>query len=530
MLQRRTQTAKYWVDDFRVEPSDIEHLYNVLLEREVPLSIDEMALVLVRHRVAEEEAELTRRVRPGNAYQPSGHYEIGDTLRFSALSNAVGTVTGTRPGENEEYGPFTVIQVQFEDGAIREFASDLAIEHALNATEAPVVEDDDSLMAPEELFIEYGGSVADALEARLEEHDDLVRLAGRWFPRSLLVEVHAGHLNLAEAVLDMADGGPLTTPEIIEQIGMLEGVNERLAEFSMNYGLQEDERFDEVGPSGQVVWYLRRMEPPEVNTPPPRLAYDPLPYDPHMLTTELRELELQIEDEHSQIPLQRGPLPQSVTITLTYAHRRSGTLPLSAQLRRMFPTAYEAPRIRFTLIDAESGDEMPAWVVRPGGYVYGLAGWVEKYGVPVGGYLKIERTDVGGQVKISYVKRSPRKEWIRTALVENNRLRFEERQLALACEYDELLIINVADDEAVDGLWRRITERKQPLGPLMLDIARELAALNPQQNIHAKTLYSAVNLLRRCPPGPIFANLARMPEFEHVGGAYWKLRGTEPSS
>ena len=44
-------------------------------------------------------------------------------------------------------------------------------------------------------------------------------------------------------------------------------------------------------------------------------------------------------------------------------------------MRHLFPTAYEAPRVRFTLVDGESGQKFPAWVVRQHRYVYGLADW-----------------------------------------------------------------------------------------------------------------------------------------------------------
>jgi hypothetical protein len=63
----------------------------------------------------------------------------------------------------------------------------------------------------------------------------------------------------------------------------------------------------------------------------------------------------------------------------------------------------------------------------------------------------------------------------------------------------------------------------QDLGDTMRDMMAELARLTPQRSVHAKTLYSAVNVLRRCPPGPIFAALVARPEFEHVGGPYWRL-------
>jgi hypothetical protein len=49
----------------------------------------------------------------------------------------------------------------------------------------------------------------------------------------------------------------------------------------------------------------------------------------------------------------------------------------------------------------------------------------------------------------------------------------------------------------------------------------ELADLTPQQAVHAKTIYSAVNMLRRTPPGPIFSELLRHPAFQSVGDQYW---------
>lgn len=528
MTQRQTQTEQYWVDGFQVKKGDLDYLYNLLLERETPLSVDEMALALVRYRFQQEEAALAQQTHAGDAYRPDEHYEVGDEIVFSALGYRAGKVVATRPGENPDCGDFTVIKVELDNSKALEFASDLTVPHVLNVNEEQASASDGDLLSPEEIFIEYGGYVSGELQERLGEHEDLVRLAGRWFPHSLLAEVNIGHLNLAEAVLDMVDGGPLPTNEIVAQLGVMEGVNPRLAEFSLNYGLQQDERFDEVGPAGQVLWFLRRMEPEEVQRYPARLAYNPISYDPSLLSAEMREIEVAIGDEHSAISVQRGPRPQSVVVMLTYPHRRAGTLPLSSRLRLMFPTAYETPHIRFTLIDAESGEEIPAWVVRAGGYVYGLADWFAKHDVPVGGYLTIRRTDVPGRVQISCAQRKPRIEWVRTAFVENNRLRFEGRKRSIGAEHDDLMVIDVEDPDELDALWARITERDMPLETIMEDLLRQLAPLSQQGHVHATTLYSAVNLIRRCPPGPIFAHLAALSQFEHVGGPYWRVADATP--
>lgn len=524
MSQRPTQTESYWVEDFELHQDDIEHLYSVLLDRETPLSADQMALALFRYRVHREEEELSKLPASGDLYRPSRSYSVGDELTFPQFDGLRGEVTGLRDGSNPDLGAFPVLKVKLEDGREYELANGLPEGHLLDEVEEPAAEEaEEALLSPEDLFIEFGGSVADALEDRLVQHEDLVRLAGRWFPRSLLVDVNVGHLNLAEAVLDIAGGGPLTTVEILSQIGMLNDVNPRLSEFSMNYGLQEDKRFDEVGPAGQVLWFLVRMEPEGVRIPPPRLTYEPIDYDPSVLTPELQELEQEIADELSDIALPRGYYPESVTVTLTYPHYRSGTLPLSAHLRRMFPTAYEAPRITCTLVDERTGEEMPAWVVRSGGYVYGLEGWFEENSIPPGGYLTVERTDDAGRVNIRFAERNARKEWVRTALADGPNLRFDNQQTTIGCEYDDLMVLDVADVEGIDAIWQRVNERKTSLERTILEVARSLSAINPQGNVHAKTLYSAVNVIRRCPPGPIFSYLVQMPELEHVGGPYWTL-------
>jgi hypothetical protein len=76
--------------------------------------------------------------------------------------------------------------------------------------------------------------------------------------------------------------------------------------------------------------------------------------------------------------------------------------------------------------------------------------------------------------------------------------------------------------EALDKLGSQHYRNSTPLHTLMSELIRELAVFSPQRHVHAITLYSAVNMLRRCPPGPVFATLATHPDFVHVGGPYWQ--------
>jgi hypothetical protein len=93
----------------------------------------------------------------------------------------------------------------------------------------------------------YQESLTEALEQGLKSVTDFVRIAGRWFPRALLVDINIGHLNLAEAVLDMAGGGPLPTSALLEQIELPVDVNPKLLEFSLDLALQRFlERVDRI--------------------------------------------------------------------------------------------------------------------------------------------------------------------------------------------------------------------------------------------------------------------------------------------
>lgn len=253
MTDRETQTAAYWGEAFEIEESDLDYLYNLLLEEETPLSTGEMALAIIERRVEREAQAAKQRERGTTLYRPKDAFTPGQQLVFPALDYAVGTVIGLRPGKNPTYNSLNVVQVDFGEGRpMREFASGL-LNHKLNQELAEGTMGE--VLPPEALFEQYGEAITKQLEARLSANPDIARLAGRWFPRALLATVNIGNLNLAEAVLDVAGGGPLPTDVLLKDAGLPTNINPRLQAFSLHYSLQEDQRFDEVGPAGQVLWY-----------------------------------------------------------------------------------------------------------------------------------------------------------------------------------------------------------------------------------------------------------------------------------
>ncbi len=508
----------YW-EDLNITEEDIEALYNHLLETETPLTPEELAEALIGIRLEEEQRKLKQQ-RSGEAsiYLPKAHYEIGQQLVFPALDWAQGEVVGVRPAHNPTMPPFEVIRVRFPDGSEREFAAGVA-EHILN--DPPKLDANNPLLNAETVFATYGEAIARKVETALAENEEFVRIAGKWFPRALLMEVNIGHLNLAEAVLDMAGGGPLPTAEIMQQIDFPTD-SPKLAEFSLDYALQEDERFDEVGPAGKVLWFLHRLEPEWVKQTPPYLRYKPLDYDHDALTEEMLAMEAALGDELS--PDGTPPATTKIDLTLIYPHWRAGTLPLSSKTAILFPTAYEAPRVRFTWVDAQTGKRFPGWVVRHGKYVYGLSEWYKDKGLIPGSLVTLERGEQAGEVVIRSHTHRPQRDWVRSVLVgADAQTVFAMLKQVVTAEFDERMVIAVPDAEALDAVWEQIARNRTPLENLVVSMLRELAKLTPQGHVHAAGLYAAINTVRRCPPGPIFALLATRPWFIHVGDLYFRL-------
>ncbi len=515
-------STDYWTD-LQITPQDVEYLHNHLFELETPLTARELVAVFVNERIRLERlAVQQQREAGGKAYLPKESYQVGDSLIFPALDWKHGRVTAVRAGSNPEIEAFDVLTVDFGNGTQRYFASNLP-QHTLNDEPAPVEEVG---FDAEAVLREHGSALEKKIEAAFRSDDELVRIAGRWFPRALLVDVNVGHLNLAEAVLDMSGGEPLPTSALLKDVALPEGVNPKLAEFSLNLALQEDPRFDEVGPAGEVLWCLRRLEPAEVSEVPLYLRYTPIEYDPAALTPQMLNLGAQLDDELSEFEPSTSTNVKEVTVSLIFPHLRAGTLPLSPRVRPLFPTAYESPRVRFTLVDGRTRQKMPGWVVREHGYVFGLREWYKANELMPGSLVRIRRGDTPGEVVIEARTYRSTKDWVRTVIVgADGGVVFAMLKQPISAEFNDRMAFAIPSVESVEQLW--LQDKRRPFDKLVADMIREMSKLTPQGHVHAQELYSAVNIVRRVPPAPLFALLSSRPEFTHVGDLHFRLNEVE---
>lgn len=499
--------------------TDLEHLYAFILERGAPVSSRELAANLIEWRVHEEERRIAESAARGAPlYQPKQTYSVGQHLLFATFDDREGVIVQVRAGENDRYGAFQVIGVQFEgEEKIREFAAEYTAAHPLNQDPEPLLQ---SISGAEQAILDHGDTVTARLIQRLGSEKDFVRIDEGWFLRGLLPQIHDGHLNLAEAAIEQANDAQ-TTNELLKIMDFPPTAKKNATVYALNLALANDDRFDEVGPSNEPRWYLTRLEPAEARERPAILQVAQaraisLPDDLESVATELNDE----TDLNGHASTRVDSARDEVTFVLTYPHRRAGTLPMTPAVHALLP-AFTRPRMKITLVDAIMGGKLTAFAINEGQYIAGLASWFNTRKLAPGAFLILKRTNDPLTLNLEYQPQRERSLWVRVARGTNGKLTFAQERRPLAHKFDEDMLILVNDPVGLDSVAQ--TLREQRLGVLIEEVFPELAKLSGQGKVHAKTLYSAVNLVRRAGPRAVLSALTESRAFASVGGGYFVL-------
>ncbi len=529
MLQRPTQTAAFWRDQFEVTADDTDFLYQLLLDGQKPMRLTELAIALIQEYLRRENARIEAELGKGAIYAPKNRYTIGQRVVFPALEFAVGDIVEVRPGQNPEHGDFEVIKVQFDSQQkSREFAAALQSAHRLNQVNGDRLLHDDALLSNQEIYQLYQAEIDESLLYALEESDRssaFVAVEGKWLLADMLAEVHVGHLNIAEAMLEV-QGNPMSAEQLLGEVELDRNVSQSMRITSLNHALGRDERFVRLNDASGALWFLRRMQPVEVQAPPLLLHYRPTAYNRAVLSVEMLQLEWELDDEwgESSLSTEVPSVVPSTSLMLIHPHRRHGTLPLSGRTRGFFPQASTGVST-VTLVDGRWGARYEGWVVHEGRYVAGLAKWMEEHQIPTGAYITIERTTKPNGVVIDLRTRRPKREWARFAQadLDNNALLFEMNKVQVACEYDETMIVAEQNLGDLERLATQVRQHGIEVAQVVAQVTPELIKLNPQGTVHAKSVYSAVNMILRTPPGPVFYALLSNRRFRDVGNGLFAL-------
>jgi hypothetical protein len=506
---------------FHIDTPEIEFIYTWLLEQEAPQPLQAITKALVGNRIDQKKAAIQKKNKNLHVFRPAETYETGDHLTFSYFDMQPGKVVSKRNGSNPDHGVFEIITVEFDNGEQREFATGIE-DHILN--EFSLMDENDPDLDPEMVMQTHGDRLMKDVQQQIAASGSFVNIAEQWFPEALLVDINAGHLNLAEAVLDFTGDTPVSTADIIEQIG-LKDRNQSLLEFSLNIALQNDPRFDEVGPSGDILWYLTAREPKEIKEQPAVLRSILIDEAPqNEFDDKLTLFEGMIADEYEvSVTHDDDDGKDELTFSLIFPHWVSGTLPLTPALKNFFPTSIETPRIRFKFIDGQNRKEFAGWVAKPFNFVAGLKAWYQKVGLLPGSLIHIKKGKNPGEVIIRPEKKRPAREWIRVAnFNQQNQISFSMQMELVNAGYNDRMLFGISDEQALLDHWVN-TPTSQYFDKTVHHLMRELMKLNPQGHVHGQELYAATNLVMRCPPRSLLALLEKVKWVEHTGDLYYRL-------
>ena len=518
----QTQTDSFWRDEYEVSEADLDLITNQILEAGRPQKIEALTSSIVLRRYQREKEAASLHASSGDVYQPKGHFEPGQRLLFTALDFSSGRVQTIRSGYNPKYGTFNVIRVSFEAGTPEgEFVSDFPYVHPLNRPLEELFGKSDDTLSEADLVKAVSKFIVLKLENALAQNGDFVTFDGMWFLRELLPDMHVGFLNLSEALIDQGHH-PLAAREILADLDLQITAPIEAQLFALNLAIGRDERFDNVSLNDDPVWFLRALEPQAAFKRPALLVPAFTAAGGEFIGSTLLEFVEQVGDELDNLP-DMAPTSGDIHLELTFPHLYAGTLPAGAQFLQTVPGS-QTDHLPITLIDSRTGHRIDAWLRPADGYICGLNEWYKKVGMCVGAMitLAVAPEPLAWTINISPI-RGKKSEWISSATVSEGVLTLKLQKVALDIKAERNIVIDVPGREAIAGLMGEAEAAGTPLATIVFHVFDELAKQTSSRVVHAKSIYSAVNLVRRSGAVPVFAELTRRACFDPVGGGMWAL-------
>jgi hypothetical protein len=141
-----------------------------------------------------------------------------------------------------------------------------------------------------------------------------------------------------------------------------------------------------------------------------------------------------------------------------------------------------------------------------------LAEWYENYGIPAGGKIRLERTEVEGEIKIDYVpaRKGLETHWLRKVAYDQStdKLTSITVKRTYWCEVDKDLLMHGLIFEDPQAMQKEATKS-------IFDVMCQVFPILAEQgeSVHCKRLFNCVNLVRRCSLYTVLAQLSSRPCF-----------------
>ena len=511
----------YWQERFRVSRSDLNFIHSLIKQGNSPRNIDNLVYHLLLHLYGLSPQDdplialMSNLPVDVDIYQPLNDYNVGQRIFFA------------KPGINREarviskkahvstHGsdyPQCNIYVRFLDnGEERTFICDLDPRDPYVKT-IVVAEDLTSIGALiSAVMRRFGKIIKSKLVPALERDRRFTRFGDEWF----LAELESDEIQqLVEEVSVQLQRvcAPIEAADVLDS-ALVPVQKTSTTVFEVNRAIERTGRYRKVGKGDKArwvpdmtVWPPPPGKPKQLRIPPVRSK---IRVGTQQLPGDLQQTLETIEDELGE-PVETYHRVSQVEFAITVSHRLQGTLPLTQRTRGIFPPGdADAP---VTFIDARSGEHIPGGFSSRDRYAWGLAEWYEHYQIPAGGKIRLERTEVEGEIKIDYVPASKGLEtcWLRKVSYDQStdKLTAVTTRRTYLCEVDEDLLMHGLIFEDTQAMQKEATQS-------IFDVMCQVFPVLTEQgeSVHCKALFNCVNLVRRCSPYTVFAELSSRPCF-----------------
>lgn len=521
----------YWRKQFQVTEDDINFLHNLIGQENSPRNIDNLIyhLVLRRCGLSPKDdplinllAELPIDV---DIYQPLSNYNLGQLIFFAKPDiNQMAKVVGKQPPTRCKGFRQGAIEVRFLDSdEEKTFVCDLSPKDPLAKT-IIVAEELTSLGGfTAAIMRRFGKHVKDKLVPALEHDPRFITFGDEWFLAQLKSrEVEQLVEDAIEQLVRVCT--PVEAADILDAVFDQEKVPKTSTTvFEVNRAMEQTSKFRKVGKRDKArwvpdtsIWPPPPGKPKQMRIPPVRSE---IQIGTRQLPRDLQQMLNTIEDE-LQEPVETYRRVSQVEFAITASHPFHGTLPLTQRTRGIFPPGDADASVTF--IDARSDERIPGGFSPQDRYAWGLAEWYETYGIPAGGKIRLERTEVEGEIKIDYV---PASKGVETCLLRKvsydqsaDKLTAVTTKRTYWCEVDKDLLMHGLIFEDPQAMRKEATKS---IFDVMCQVFPVLAEQG--ESVHCKTLFNCVNLVRRCSSYTVFAELSSRPCFRRDPNrpGYW---------
>jgi hypothetical protein len=511
----------YWRERFQVTKDDIDSIRRLIEQENSPRNIDNLIYCLVLHRcglslkddpLINLVAELPIDV---DIYQPLNDYNLGQLIFFANPGiNQKGRVVGKCPcSVAPKDFPKKLIEVHFEgQHRTRSFVCDL--DHRDPLVKTVVVCEGLTSQGAFAAAIQgrFGKFIKDKLVLALKCDPRFTYFGDEWFLAQLTSQEVEELVEKAGEQLARACT-PLEAADILDAVLAQEVPKTSTTVFEVNRAIEQTGKFRKVGKRDKARWVPDTAIWPPPPGKPKQMRIPPVRSEIQMGTRQLpRDLQQMLDtiEDELQEPVEAYRRISQVEFAITASHRLYGTLPLTRRTRGIFPPGdADAP---VTFIDARSDEHIPGGFSPQDRYAWGLAEWYDNYGIPAGGKIRLERTDVEGEIKIDYVLADKGVEtcWFRKVSYDQStdKLSAVTIKRTYWCEVDKDLLMHGVIFEDPHAMQKEATKS---IFDLMCQVFPVLAEQG--ESVHCKTLFNCVNLVRRCSPYTVFAELSSRPCF-----------------